>query len=98
MFEGCYSYSTDLLQQNVVNKIMIKSSVGICQEMCYHENGYRFAVKVGIDELTDYLFLNNKSSFHFIFLCLKRFCFNTFDKKTTFPAVLQEIIVLKDRV
>lgn len=77
---------------------MIKSSVGICQEMCYRENGYRFAVKVGIDELTDYLFLNNKSSFHFIFLCLKRFCFNTFDKKTTFPAVLQEIIVLKDRV
>lgn len=69
LFEGCYPDSTDILQC-VINKTMIISSVGICQEMCYRENGengYRFAVKVGIDELTDYLFLNNKSSFHFIF-------------------------------
>eukprot|EP00105_Crassostrea_gigas_P038717 XP_019922865.1 PREDICTED: uncharacterized protein LOC105328445 [Crassostrea gigas] len=42
---GCYPDSTDILQY-VVNKTMIISSVGICQEMCYRKNGYKFAVKM----------------------------------------------------
>lgn len=52
LFEGCYSDSTDILQYEV-KKTMIISSVGICQEMCYRSNGYKFAVKVGIDKLVD---------------------------------------------
>ncbi|XP_065944798.1 uncharacterized protein [Magallana gigas] len=42
---GCYSDSTDILQYEV-KKTMIISSVGICQEMCYRSNGYKFAVKM----------------------------------------------------
>lgn len=52
LFEGCYPDSTIILQ-HVVNKPMIISSVGVCQEMCYRRNGYKFAVKVGIDKLVD---------------------------------------------
>lgn len=58
LFEGCYPDSTDILQY-VVNKTMIISSVGVCQEMCFRRNGYKFAVKVGIDKLVDYLFLEH---------------------------------------
>lgn len=47
MFEGCYPDSIESLQ-NVAEKTMIISSVGMCQEMCYQENTYKFAVKVGI--------------------------------------------------
>uniref|UniRef100_A0A8W8NMZ7 WSC domain-containing protein n=1 Tax=Magallana gigas TaxID=29159 RepID=A0A8W8NMZ7_MAGGI len=42
---GCYPDSTNILQ-HVVNKSMIISSVGVCQEMCYRSNGYKFAVKM----------------------------------------------------
>lgn len=34
--------------QESVKKTMIICSVGICQKLCYHENGYKFAVKVFI--------------------------------------------------
>uniref|UniRef100_A0A8W8NY72 WSC domain-containing protein n=1 Tax=Magallana gigas TaxID=29159 RepID=A0A8W8NY72_MAGGI len=42
---GCYPDNTDLLQ-NVVEKNMTLSSIGMCQEMCFHEKSYTFAVKM----------------------------------------------------
>lgn len=42
---GCYPDSIDLLQ-DVVKKTMIISSIGMCQEICYHEQSYTFAVKM----------------------------------------------------
>lgn len=47
LFEGCYSDSVELIT-TVVKKTMMISSVGMCQEMCYYENSYTFALKVGI--------------------------------------------------
>lgn len=47
LFEGCYSDSVEIIA-TVVKKTMMMSSVGMCQEMCYHENSYTFALKVGI--------------------------------------------------
>lgn len=47
LFEGCYSDSVELIP-TVVKKTMMISSVGMCQELCYHENSYKFALKVGI--------------------------------------------------
>lgn len=47
LFEGCYPDSIESLQ-NVAVKTMIIGSVGMCQEICYHEKSYKFAVKVGI--------------------------------------------------
>lgn len=46
-FVGCYADYIETLQ-NVVNKTMTISSVGMCQEMCYYDNIDRFAVKVDI--------------------------------------------------
>lgn len=46
-FEGCYADYIETLQ-NVVNKTMTISSVGMCQEMCSYENIHKFAVKVDI--------------------------------------------------
>lgn len=43
--EGCYPDNIDLLQ-DVVKKNMTLSSIGMCQEMCFHEKSYKFAVKV----------------------------------------------------
>lgn len=40
---GCYSIES---LHDVMNKTMIKSSVGICQEICHHEHIDKFAVKV----------------------------------------------------
>lgn len=69
LFEGCYPDSTDLLQHVVNKTFMILSSVGICQEICYRRNGYRFAVKVCIDKIGTYggLF-NYYFNIHFFFL------------------------------
>lgn len=67
---GCYPESTDL-PQNVVKKTMIISSVGICQEICYQKNGYKFAVKVGNDKLVDKLFSFN---LFYVYIC-KTFMF-----------------------
>lgn len=47
MFKGCYSDSVERLP-TAVKKTMKISSVGTCQELCYHEKGYQFALKVGI--------------------------------------------------
>lgn len=47
LFEGCYVVYIESLQ-NVVNKTITISSVGMCQEMCYQENIKKFAVKVDI--------------------------------------------------
>lgn len=47
IFEGCYSDNLESLP-DVVEMTMVKSSVGICQEICHHENIEQFAVKVGI--------------------------------------------------
>ncbi|XP_052693386.1 uncharacterized protein LOC128171648 isoform X2 [Crassostrea angulata] len=41
---GCYSDSVELIP-TVVKKTMMISSVGMCQELCYHENSYKFAIK-----------------------------------------------------
>lgn len=46
-FKGCYADYIETLQ-NVVNKTMTISSVGMCQEMCYYDNIDRFAVKVDL--------------------------------------------------
>lgn len=46
-FKGCYADYIETLQ-NVVNKTMTISSVGMCQEMCYYDNIDSFAVKVDI--------------------------------------------------
>lgn len=70
LFEGCYPESTDL-PQYVVKKTMIISSVGICQEICYQKNGYKFAVKVGNDKLVDKLFSFN---LFYVYIC-KTFMF-----------------------
>lgn len=44
--------------QDVVKKTMIMGSVGVCQEMCYHDNGYKFGVQVGIvQNITNVSFL-----------------------------------------
>lgn len=40
---GCYSIES---LHDVMNKTMIKSSVGICQEICHHEHIDKFAVKM----------------------------------------------------
>lgn len=47
LFEGCYPDSFESLQY-VVEKTMTLSSVGMCQEICRHENIGQFAVKVGV--------------------------------------------------
>lgn len=41
---GCFSDSVELIA-TVVKKTMMMSSVGMCQEMCYHENSNTFALK-----------------------------------------------------
>lgn len=46
MFEGWYPNSIESLQY-VVEKTIIISSVGMCQEICSNENIGQFAVKVG---------------------------------------------------
>lgn len=45
IFEGCYSDNLESLPDVVE---MTLSSVGMCQEICHHENIDLFAVKVGI--------------------------------------------------
>lgn len=47
LFEGCYSISIESLP-DIVEMTMTKSSVGMCQEICHHENIDQFAVKVGV--------------------------------------------------
>lgn len=46
LIKGCYSNSVESLPTVVKNTIFI-SSVGMCQEICHHENSAMFAVKVG---------------------------------------------------
>lgn len=50
LIEGCYSNSVESLPTVVKNTIVI-SSVGMCQEICHHENSAMFAVKVGITKI-----------------------------------------------
>lgn len=50
IFEGCYSDNLESLPDVVE---MTLSSVGMCQEICHHENIELFAVKVGISFALD---------------------------------------------
>lgn len=47
LFEGCYSDYVERLP-TVVKKTVVISSVGKCQELCYNDKGYKFALKVCI--------------------------------------------------
>lgn len=63
LFKGCFSDSMEVIP-TVLKKTMEIGSVGMCQELCRHENYNKFAVKVGIANI--YLFYLFKSVFLFI--------------------------------
>lgn len=59
---GCYYDSIESMK-DVVTKTMVISSVGLCQEICFQENGYSFAVKVDtLQNVTNFSFQVKRKS------------------------------------